>query len=1492
MRGFSQQASRTPSNANASAQNKNGQPHLSESMKSMKRILLTLALSGFASIASAQQLGGSDLGQTAPTPGANDVYQLNQTTTGGPLSSAPNSFYDNTSPPVGSSFTTGANSGGYTMTSLAIKFGGTTITGGTGYAGAADTTLDPGWTITLYQLSGTGNTTATPIYTNTVGTLTGTANTGGDWVQITGFNKHLLASTSYAWTISSGGYDDLGWFGGSPQYAGGSICQIPLGGGAVTYADVGTDSAVFDVGLVTGPILLGGADLGQTAPVPGASDAYQLLQTTSSVLSSGPGSLNDFYDNTAIGGHGSSGYVGSSFSTGINPGGYSLTSLAIKFGGSPPGYAGGADTSLNPGWIITIYKLSGPGNTSATPVYTNTVGALSGTANTGGDWVEITGFSAALTPNSTYAWTIYSSGYDDLGWFGGSPQYTGGAICEIPPGGGAVAYYLAGTASATFDVGLTPIKIPLTAIDLGQTAPTPGSVDAAQVLEDSSSVLSSGPGSLNDFYDNTAIGSHGSTGYVGSSFSTGSNPGGYALNSLSIKFGGSPPGYAGGADTGTSSGGWTIGIYQLSGTGDTNATLVYADNVGTVVGNNTGGDWVQISGFFQTLLPSTSYAWTIFSSGYDDLGWYGGTPQYAGGSICEIPPAGGLVTYYLSGTASATFDVGLSLEGYPAAGTPSASPNPCYALSPVTLSDTASGPGTLTYQWQTNSDLSGGLGGTWASIPDATNATLTFTPPNSDAGTLDFQLLVNNAAGTATSAPIALTVYSSQAPASSTGVTPSQITTYASGTATFSDASFIGTTPITYQWQVNTGSGYQNISSALNPSATNATLELTDVQAGDAGSYQLVATSSQGSANDGSAGTGAATLTVLPAPSAPVSTTPQNAPFLEYSYSPYAYWRLQETNNPANSPSTVFAYDYSGNGIFATYGTGVTTSNAGPEAPFFPGFTSTELAADTSTGTTGYLTVPPLNLTTTNISFLAWINPSYAQSSSTGLLFDRNGGDASGFGFNGNPNSVGMPCLGFTWNSNSSATWGWNSGLYPVAGDWSLVAYVITPTNETTYLFYVDTTTSPYTTNLFQNSLNLAIIPEHFPTTSFLGADTQQTSGRTFNGSMAEVALYTNSLSQQEVLNIFLAALGSKGAPVSAPLTLPSPSIFTGESIQIDGTAGGSGPISYQWMSSPDGSTWSDVPANANYSGVTSAILQINNATLADAMQYEVVVKNLSSTATSGVATVTVTAVPTGQWTMNFQVTNSTLAFSTSTSGGGQYTGHGVLGSGTYWNCFVNQAGAFAYGTFNTASDLLDDGATHSGIYASVNGSDDSTLTLPAASSSIATLLDQFVYGSTALTFTGIPDGTYSLVIYGIDGGFANGGDELTVNATNAVQTAGTANDQDTFFSQNGNSSLFTNVVVEGGTLVVNVGNDAISGSYNATINGAQLQLISYAPSASDNSITYAVTNNTMTLTWPEGVLQTATNLAGPWVAMPDLSPITVSTTNTSQFFRLAFPKP
>ena len=68
---------------------------------------------------------------------------------------------------------------------------------------------------------------------------------------------------------------------------------------------------------------------------------------------------------------------------------------------------------------------------------------------------------------------------------------------------------------------------------------------------------------------------------------------------------------------------------------------------------------------------------------------------------------------------------------------------------------------------------------------------------------------------------------------------------------------------------------------------------------------------------------------------------------------------------------------------------------------------------------------------------------------------NRNGSDAAGIGFSGNQNANLTAALGYTWNNNSSATYNWDSHLYPLAQIWSFVACVISPTNTTIYLYYV-----------------------------------------------------------------------------------------------------------------------------------------------------------------------------------------------------------------------------------------------------------------------------------------------------------------------------------------------------------------------------------------------------------------------------------------------------
>ena len=119
-----------------------------------------------------------------------------------------------------------------------------------------------------------------------------------------------------------------------------------------------------------------------------------------------------------------------------------------------------------------------------------------------------------------------------------------------------------------------------------------------------------------------------------------------------------------------------------------------------------------------------------------------------------------------------------------------------------------------------------------------------------------------------------------------------------------------------------------------------------------------------------------------------------------------------------------------------------------------------------------------------------------------------------------------MAELGYTWSTNSASSYGYHSHLYPLGSIWSFAAWVITPNNTTIYLYYVGG--NPVKTNLLkavQN--NITNTPESFGGgTTRLGGDINYGNGGTFDGSIDEVAVFTNSLSETQIQGIFLSALG------------------------------------------------------------------------------------------------------------------------------------------------------------------------------------------------------------------------------------------------------------------------------------------------------------------------------------------------------------------------------
>jgi len=198
------------------------------------------------------------------------------------------------------------------------------------------------------------------------------------------------------------------------------------------------------------------ADIGAANPTPGTYDISQLLNSTVN----NPGGLN-YYDNNAN----NTGTTppGQTFTTGSNPVGYVLNSVALKTSGNGSTSSGGNTPAGNATtFALYIYAVTNAaaGNATLLASYTATA------AFTENDWLQWTNLGLALQPNSLYAFAHARTGDPGKAWErisvssgsgGGDNPYAGGQIATIPAAGGAMNFGTGGNIyDMTFDLGLTP----------------------------------------------------------------------------------------------------------------------------------------------------------------------------------------------------------------------------------------------------------------------------------------------------------------------------------------------------------------------------------------------------------------------------------------------------------------------------------------------------------------------------------------------------------------------------------------------------------------------------------------------------------------------------------------------------------------------------------------------------------------------------------------------------------------------------------------------------------------------------------------------------------------------------------------------------------------------------------------------------------------------------------------------------------------------------
>jgi beta-galactosidase len=325
---------------------------------------------------------------------------------------------------------------------------------------------------------------------------------------------------------------------------------------------------------------------------------------------------------------------------------------------------------------------------------------------------------------------------------------------------------------------------------------------------------------------------------------------------------------------------------------------------------------------------------------------------------------------------------------------------------------------------------------------------------------------------------------------------PSGLTaTPGNGQVTLNWSMSLGATNYNVKRGTNNGGPYTNVGSSTNPNYTDYGL------VNNITYYYVVSAVSLGGESTNSA-------QVSATPSANITLYDTSL----LTFGPAGYWRLNEVSGTT-------AFDSSGKGFNGTYESGVTLDVSGPNPPFV-GFNNSDNATLFQGLTNSYVSLPPLNLNSANVTFTAWINPSVSkQVNNSGLVFWRDsGGHSSGFCFANNGQD-----LAYNWNDDSTL-WTYDSGLTPPLNQWSLVALVVTPTNAMTYLYNTNGLLS--VTNI-HNQASAAFSGE-----VRIGSDSMNDGIRNFQGRIAQVAVFNSSLNSGQINQIY--SIGSTGVPAGS----------------------------------------------------------------------------------------------------------------------------------------------------------------------------------------------------------------------------------------------------------------------------------------------------------------------------------------------------------------------
>lgn len=507
--------------------------------------------------------------------------------------------------------------------------------------------------------------------------------------------------------------------------------------------------------------------------------------------------------------------------------------------------------------------------------------------------------------------------------------------------------------------------------------------------------------------------------------------------------------------------------------------------------------------------------------------------------------------------------------------------------------------GYFFYQWQIQpagsgswSDLSNG--GAYSATTTASFRVVASLAMNGD----KFRCVVTNTAGSSTSNIVTLSTGSIP----SITTQPSSSTVSAGQTASLSVAA-TGTAPLAYQW-----SRYGVAVSG----ATGATLTIPDAQAANAGAYTVRITNAFGAANSnvGSLVVNPAAPTISVQPVSVAATAGQTVTLsvTASGTSPLSYqWRKGGSSIGGATASTlsfnsIAVSDTGSYDVVVSNGIGSATSSAA----------TLTVSAATVAPT---ITTPPGSIVATvgaPVTFTAAANGSPAPT----YQWQKNGVNVPG----ATSSSLSFASVAVS-DAGSYTVIATNSAGSATSAAATLTVNVPAVAPSITSQPVSSTVTAGNSASFSVSASGTA------PLTYQWSKDGSALTGATSSTYTLGSAQLADAGSYTVVVGNTAGSVASNPATLSVTAAPVAPSISThpqsttvttGNSVQFSVVAAGTAPLAYQWKKN-----------GTALSGATAAVFTLNSAALSDAADYTVVITNLAGSATSSVATLTVTAAPT-----------------------------------------------------------------------------------------------------------------------------------------------------------------------------------------------------------------------------------------------------------------------